>query len=66
VLTEKLIHKRLSHARVAGEWFDRKAIIETVDHLIDTLGFRAIRAANSRTIPEGNRVGEFMLVVPEA
>jgi hypothetical protein len=66
LLTESLIHKRFSHARVTGEWFDRKTVIGAVSHLVETLGFKTVRAANSRTIPEGNRVGEIMLVVPEA
>ena len=66
VRVEKMIHKDFAPARVQGEWFERKAVIEKVNHLIATLGFRVVRAANSRIIPEGNRVGEFMLIVPEA
>lgn len=63
-MVERLIHKDLALARLRGEWFDRKKALPIVNHLIDTMGFRVIRAANSRTIPEGNRVGEFLLFVP--
>lgn len=63
-LTEKEIHRYYAAARVTGEWFKRKAVMAGVNHLIDTLGFRVVRAANSRTIPEGNRVGQFFLFVP--
>lgn len=62
--TEKEIHRHYADARLTGEWFDRRAVLKGVNHLIDTMGFRVVCAPNSRTIPEGNRVGEFLLFVP--